>query len=49
MLQKETNIFPWPGTEEMDVNNLISGYIINGSMTGLRKMKAVRIVPWLGI
>lgn len=45
MLQNETNIFPWTGTEYMDVNNLISGYIIHGSMTGLRKMKAIRIVP----
>lgn len=26
----KTNVFPWTGTEQMNVNNLISDYVING-------------------
>lgn len=29
VVQSETNVFPWTGTEEMDVNNLISDHIMN--------------------
>lgn len=29
VVQSETNVSPWTGTEEMDVNNLMSDHILN--------------------